>query len=421
MVRKKSQVEMIVGLDIGSTAIRIAMGKLVVAGGSNSDLQILGMVEVPSSGIAKGVISSIEESVSAISNALEKIERLTGSQVQNVWVGISGSNVTSVKNKGVVAVAKSDGEIEDEDIERSIEAARAVATPLNYEILHVIPRSFTVDGQTGIKDPVGMTGIRLEVDTQIIQASSSHIKNLTKAVYRTGVDIDDLVMSVLATGESVSTDRQKDLGVCVVNIGGSTTSLVVYECGEILHTVILPIGSEHITNDLAIGLKSPIEVSERVKRECGQCVIGGLTKKDKIDLLDYGSDISEEVSRIFISEIIGARVEEILEKVDQELASIDRSHLLPAGVVFTGGGAKISGLIELSKSILGLPASLGYPIEIKSISEKINDLSFSTAVGLVKWGANMRQVAGKGRGLKNGGVGKLSKQVKNWFKSLMPF
>ena len=420
MVRKKTKVELITGLDIGSTSIRVAVAKLVVGDVNDSNLQIVGLIEVPSEGIAKGVVSSIEEAVSSISNSLEQVERLVGVPIEHAWVGISGPHVTSIKNKGVVAVAKSDGEIEEEDIGRAIEAARAVSTPLNYEILHVIPRSFSVDGQTGIKDPVGMTGVRLEVDTQIIQGSSAHIKNLTKAVYRTGIDIDDLVMSVLAVGETVTTPRQRDLGVCVANIGGATTSLVVYEEGEILHSVVLPIGSEHVTNDLAIGLKSSIEVAERVKKLFGQCVNNGLTKKDKVDLADLGSGSNEEGSIKFIAEIIGARMEEILEKIDSELEEVDRSHLLPAGMIFTGAGAKIPGLIELSKDVLGLPASLGYPMDIRSVSEKINDLSFSTAVGLVKWGSNLRQGGSKRSGLKLKNMDKVSQQVRDWFKSLVP-
>ena len=419
MVNKKQRVELIAGLDIGSTAVRVAVGKLVITDG-NSNLQIVGLIEVPSDGVSKGVISSIEESVSSISNALEQVERLVGLPIEHAWVGISGSHVSSQENKGVVAVAKSDGEIGEEDVERALEAAKAISTPLNHEILHILPRSFTVDGQTGIKDPIGMTGMRLEVDTQILQGSTSHIKNLTKAVYRTGIDIDDLVVSILATGEVVVTSRQKDLGVCVVNIGGATTSLIVYEGGDIIHSAILPIGSEHVTNDLAIGLKSSIDVAERIKTEFGECVADDISKKEKIDLKIAGAEVNEEVSLKFIAEIIGARMEEILEKIDQELIKIDRSHLLPAGVVFTGAGAKIARLVELSKDRLGLPSSLGYPIGISSVSDKINDLAFSTVVGLVKWGANLQKVGGRRGKLRLKSVDKVSEQVRNWFKSLVP-
>ncbi|HLC90121.1 MAG TPA: cell division protein FtsA, partial [Patescibacteria group bacterium] len=222
--------DLIAGLDVGSTMIRLAVGQL--AAGAEK-IHIIGSAEVPAEGISKGIISSLEDAVSSVSACLEKAERMIGVPIQNVWVGISGAHIISQESRGVVAVARADGEISEDDVERSIEAARTVATPPNYEILHVIPKSFTVDGQPGIKDPLGMTGVRIEVETQIIQGLSSQIKNLTKAVYRTGLNIEDLVLSILATSEAVLTSRQKELGVAVVNIGGSTTSLAVFEEGDI--------------------------------------------------------------------------------------------------------------------------------------------------------------------------------------------
>ncbi|KKQ27629.1 MAG: Cell division protein ftsA [Candidatus Magasanikbacteria bacterium GW2011_GWC2_37_14] len=420
MIKRKAHVELITGLDLGSTSVRLAVAKQVFVPGEKTSFQIVGLIEVPSEGIHKGVITSIEETVSAVSHSLEKMEQLIGVPIEHAWVGISGLQIISQNSKGVVAVAKADGEITAEDLERAIEASRAVATPLNYEILHVIPRAFVVDGQTGIKDPVGMTGVRLEVDTQIIEGQTSHIKNITKAVYRTGIDIDDLVFSVLSVGDLVTTPRQRDLGAIVVNIGGATTSLIVYEEGDIIHTAVLPIGGEHVTNDLAIGLRTSIEVAERVKIECGECYPGHLNKKEMIDLKMFGAELNEEVSRKYIAEIINARMEEILEKIETELNKIGRSSLLPAGVVFTGGGAKIFGLVDLAKDKLRLPATLGYPLDILSASEKINDLSFTTAIGLVRWGASMQAGMGRGgnAGLKS--VEKVSAQVKGWFKSLIP-
>jgi len=420
MVKKRTQTELITGLDIGSTAVRVAVAKQALLDDGSIDLQIVGLVEVPSEGVHKGVINSIEESVSAVSHALEQVEKVIGVPIDHAWVGMSGGHVTSQESKGVVAVAKSDGEIAEEDLERAVEAARTVATPLNYEILHVLPRSFCVDGQTGIKDPVGMTGVRLEVDTQIIQGLTSHIKNITKAVYRTGIDIDDLVFSILAIADVVVTPRQKDLGVAVVNIGGSTTSLLVFEEGDVIHSAVLPIGSEHITNDLAIGLRTSIEVAERVKVEYGECITKGISKKEMFDLGAVGAEVSEEVSRKYIAEIISARMEEILEKVDEELAGIERSGLLPAGVVLTGGGVRLAGLVDLAKDKLCLPVSLGYPLDMQSVSEKINDLSFTTAVGLVNWGANLQHGSGKRSGFGRRSVDKVSQQVRGWFKSLVP-
>lgn len=383
--RKNKQEEIIAGLDVGSTSVRLAVGQLVPVG-EKKELHIIGAAEAPSEGVHRGVVTSIEDTVSSISACIEKAEHMTGIPIERAWVGISGSHIISEESKGVIAVSKADGEISEEEVERAIEAARTVATPLNYEILHVIPKSYTVDGQVGIKDPIGMTGVRLEVDTQIIQGLSSQIKNLTKAVYRTGLEINDLVLSILATAEAVATDRQKDLGVAVVNLGGATTSIVVFEEGDILDTAVLPIGSEHISADLAIGLRTSIDAAEKLKLEYGTAVPKDISKKDEIDLFDLGATEHEIVSLKFASEIIEARVEEIMDKVEAILKKIGRSGTLPAGVIFTGGGAKLNGLVEVAKRKLRLPATLGYPINTTSVTDKVNDLSFTTAIGLVKWG-----------------------------------
>lgn len=422
---RKEQYNLIAGLDIGSSSIRLVVGQLVPRdeSGREMELQILGAAEAPSVGVHKGIISSIEDVVSSVSVCLENAERMVGVPLSSVWVGISGLHIISQNSKGVIAVSKADNEIAEEDVSRSIEASRAIATPLNYEVLHVLPKSFSIDGQGKIKDPVGMTGIRLEVDAQIILGSSSQIKNLTKAVYRTGLNIEDLVLSILATAEAVLTPRQEEVGVAVVNIGVSTTSLVVFEEGDILHTAILPIGSEHITNDIAIGLRTTIDIAEAVKIEHGDCTPGEVSKREEIDLFDLGAPEHEIVKKQYVSEIVEARVEEILHKVDQELQRIKRNGLLPSGIVLTGGGAKLPGLIEMSKKHLRLPAVLGYPLNVTSVTDKVNDLGFSTAVGLVKWGSNLQ---GKGHGTSHGDRGTLRKvnqagsQIKKWIKTLIP-
>jgi len=265
----KSRNNLIVGLDIGSSMVRIAVGQVLSKEDSHfpNEIQILGAAETQSEGMHKGAISSIEDVVSSISACLEKAERSIGLPIDNIWSSISGLHIISQNSKGVVAVSKADNEISYPDIERAIEAAKSISTPLNYEVLHTLPKNFSVDGQTGIKDPVGMTGIRLEVDAQVILVASSQMKNMTKAIFRSGVTIEDMVLSILATAEASLTNRQKDLGVAVVDFGGSTTSLAVFEEGEIVHTAILPIGSEHITNDIAIGLRTSIDVAERIKIE----------------------------------------------------------------------------------------------------------------------------------------------------------
>lgn len=412
--------DIITGLDIGSTAVRVAVGQRM-HDGEKETIQIIGAAEVPSAGVNKGVITSIEDAISSVSAALEKVERMTGIQAESALVGISGSHVVSQESKGVVAVSRSDGEIREEDVERALDAARTVATPLNYEILHVLPKSFTVDGQEGVKDPVGMTGIRLEVDAQIIQSFSTQLKNLTKCVYRTGIEIDDIVLAILANAEAVATPRQKELGVAVVNIGGSTTSMVVYEDGDVLRTVILPIGSDHITSDIAIGLRTSIEVAEQVKIEYSTASAKGI-KKEEVSLMELGAEEGEVADRKFIAEITEARVEEIFTKLDKELKKIDRSGRLPAGVILTGGGSKLNGLVDMAKEELRLPAALGYPINISSITDRTNDISFSTAVGLVQWGHHLshnghtggRNLVSKFSGLKIGG------RVKKLLKTLLP-
>lgn len=408
--------EIVAGLDIGSTAIRLAVGQSV---GSQEKIHIIGSAEVPAEGISKGVISSIEDAVSSISACLEKAERMVGMPVESAWVGISGSHIISQESHGVVAVARSDGEISEDDIARAIEAARTVATPQNYEILHVIPKSFTVDGQHGIKDPLGMTGVRLEVDTQIIQGLSSQIKNITKALYRPGLNIEDLVLSILATSEAILTNRQKELGVVVVNIGGATTSLAVFEEGDILHTAVLPIGSDHITSDIAIGLRIPIDTAEKIKLEFGTALADNIGKREEIDIGALEGKESNFVSKKYIAEITEARVEEIFDMVDSELKKIDRSGKLPAGVVLTGGGSKLADIIEAAKRRLRLPAGLGEPMAVTSAIDKVNDPAFSTAIGLVVWGSQLQGSRGGGFGkLLNfiPGVRNVTGQFKKFFK-----
>ncbi len=416
----------IAGLDIGSTAIRLVVGQKT-NNQTGETIQILGAVSVPAQGISKGVVNSIEDTASSISACLEKAERLIGIPVSSVWVGINGPNLKCEKSRGVVAVARSDNEITEDDMERAIEAAQALSVPPNYEILHVIPVKFTVDNQEGVKDPIGMTGVRLEVETIIIQGLSSQIKNLTKAIYRTGLEIEDLVLSPLAAAEVVIGAKQKELGSALVNIGSTTTSLAVFEEGELLHAAVLPIGSEHITADVAIGLRCPINLAERIKLEYGSARADKFTKKDEIDISDLAREenIEEEnmiISKKYVAEIIQARVEEIFEKVDNEFKKVDRSGMLPAGVFLIGAGAKLPDLVDIAKAKLRLPASLGSNKNLTLNLDKVNDLSFLNTLGLVVWGSHTSEIKG-GRKLKwptGGSVDKTVEKIKKWFGSLIP-
>lgn len=413
----------IAGLDIGSTAVRIVVGQIINEG-NKRNLQIIGATSVPAVGINKGIISSIEDATSSVSACREKAERLIGVPIDKVWASINDSNMKCQRSQGIVAVSKSDGEISRDDIDRAIEAARALSVPPNYEILHVIPVKYTVDSQEDIKYPIGMSGIRLEVEALIIQGLSSQIKNLTKAIYRTGLDIEDLVLSPLAGAEAVLSQKQKELGVALINIGASTTSLAVYEEGELLHTAVIPIGSEHITSDVAIGLRCPINLAERIKLEYGSARPDQFSKKDEIDIsaIAREEEIDDEInniSRKYIAEIIEARVEEIFEKVDDELKKVERSGMLPAGVFLVGGGVQLAGLVEIAKSKLRLPAMIGVIKNIDTVIDKVKQPEYLTTLGLVTWGYNLSD---KKRLVWPGGevIDKTVEKMKKWFSSLIP-
>ncbi len=410
----------IAGLDIGSANVRIVVGQVVKIG-DNEQLNIIGVVEVPSLGLNKGAVVSIEDVVSSISACLEKAERMIGLPIENIWIGLSGTHISSQESNGVIAISRANGEIQENDVERVIEAARAVAAPVNFEVLHVIPKTFSIDNQTGVKDPIGMSGIRLEVTTQVIRGLSSQVKNLTKCIYRTGLDINDLVLSILAASEAVLTTRQKELGVALVDIGAATTKVIVFEEGDVIHVSILAIGADHVTRDLALGLQTSLDVAERIKLEIGSSLPQNFEKTEEINLRDFGGE-SQNFSKKYIAEIIEARMEEIFEKIDQELQKINRSGLLPAGLILVGGGSKLSGLVELGKKKTMLPVVLGTSKRFNTAVDKVNDMSFATGLGLVMWGYNaMAEKGGPRFGLshKLRSIKDAADKMKGWFKNLI--
>jgi cell division protein FtsA len=377
-----AQQHYLVGLDIGTSAVRVVVAKL---DDESRVPNIIGIGESPSAGIRKGVVVDIEEAVSTISSALEKAERMTGVPVTHATVAIGGSHISAVESHGVIAVSRADGEITENDIIRVIDASQAISIPQNREIIHVIPKYFTVDGQAGIKDPLGMTGIRLEVDTVIVQASAPLIRNLTKAIEQAGLAVDDMVLAPLAASQAVLTKRQKELGVGLVDMGGGTTSLAVFEEGQLLHTAIVPVGSGHITNDVAIGLRTSIETAEKVKCEYAHALPRSVGRGEDIDLSAFDPSEEEKVSRHHLAEIAEARLEEIFELVSNELKVINRDGQLPAGIVLTGAGAKMPGILELAKKHLRLPIQLGLSGNVTTIIDRVQDPSYATAVGLVLW------------------------------------
>lgn len=405
----------ITGIDIGSNTIKLAVGQK----DSDGYINVIGGVEVQSEGITKGMVSSLEDAVSCISRLVEQAERMIGIQIDHIYLGISGTHISSQNSHGVVAIAKSDGEIRQDDIERALSAAQAVASPHNYEIMHVLPQEFIVDGQRGIKDAVGMTGVRLEVEAHVIQGLISQNKNLTSAIYRCGLDIDDYMFSIIATSEAILTKKQKDLGVCLVNIGQSITTMIVYEDNNVLTTAVLPIGSRHITTDLAICLKTNVNITEQIKIKYGIEDEKTLDKKEFINLSEFDPANLDKVSRKDIKRIIEARVEEIFNMVDKELKKIGKNSKLPAGIVLTGGGSKLNGIVNIAKNVCKLPAELGYVQNVNSVIDKIDDPAFSTAIGLVLVGSKYEEEELGSRKKKKGSNGFFTK-LKGIFNKVIP-
>ena len=411
----------IVGLDVGTSAIRVVQAKVDQQTGAFS---VIGAGEVVSAGMRRGVIVDIEEAVSSISSALEKVERMTGIPVASANVSVGGNHISSLSSHGVIAVSRADGEITENDIIRCVDASQAISIPQNKEVLHVFPKSFTLDGQQGIKDPLGMTGIRLEVDTIIVQAGLPFIKNLTRCVMQAGLEIEDLVLAPCAAAESVLNKRQKDLGVCLVDLGAGTTSIAVYEEGDLLHTAVLPIGSMHITNDIAIGLRCSIETAEKVKLQFGHSDPKAIDKSEEIDLSKIDRTEEQSTSRSYVVEIIEARLEEIFSHISGELKKIQRDGKLPSGIVLTGGGSKLPGVVEFSKKHLRLPTVLGKPSNITTIIDRVDDPAFATVSGLVLWGGKYSSSPSHG-----GDIGGMVKNImsnqnvakaRKWLKSFLP-
>ncbi|MFH0853920.1 MAG: cell division protein FtsA [bacterium] len=409
--------QIIAGLDLGTSNIRIAVGQIDEQNPNN--IQIIGLTEYPTQGINKGMINSIEDTVSCITAALEQVEKITGLSVENVFVAVSGNHISANFGKGVIAVSKVNGEIEEEDVARAIEAAKSFGIPQNKDILHIIPKSFIVDGQSAIKDPIGMTGIRLEVETMIIQGASSQIKNLTKCVYRAGLNIEGLIYGILGISEAVLSNRQKELGAAVIDIGASNVNLAVFEGGELIHTATLPIGADHITADIAIGLRIDLDAAEKIKIGSGCAISDDIDKKEEINLADYGVGEDIVAGKKYLAKIIEARVEEIFEKINDELKKIEKAGMLPAGVVLTGGGAKLRGIVHQAKKYLRLPARIGQAEKVESVLDKAKDSSFCAAIGLVVWG-NQTMDRRYDKGFNFGNIKDGLKKFGKWLKSLKP-
>lgn len=407
--------EIFVGIDIASSKISTVIAKRE----GEDHLAVIGVGVSRSTGLKKGVVAEIEETVTGISESVEIAERMAAIEVGEATININGSSISSLNSNGVVGVGRADQQIGYEDMMRAQEAAQAVQISPNKEILHVFPRAYKVDDQEGIKDPLGMTGIRLEVDTHIVAVSIQASSNLQKVINQAGIKIVDEIATPIASAKAVAQKRQLDLGCVVVDIGAATTGIAVYEDGEIVHTSVLPIGGIHITNDVAIGLRTSIDIAEKVKIKYGNAYHKTVSETDKIDLSSIDIKEEGEVSKRHIAEIVEARFEEILKMVRDELVKIGKEALLPAGAILTGGTAKLPGAEEKAKEVLKLPVEIGKPHNLFGMTDKVYDPTMSAAIGLLLYNfedapAGKGVVPGKELG------GQVIKKAKEIFKIFLP-
>lgn len=409
----------IVGLDVGTSKVAVCVGQF-----QEEILNVVGVGTAPNAGLRRGIISDIEETVSAISAALDEAERMSGLPITAAYVSMNGAHISSSLSKGVIAVSRADGEISEADTERALEAARAVALPPNREIVHVLPKNYTIDGQEGVKDPVGMSGIRLEVETLVIGGSTSAIKNLSKCVYQAGLEMAGLVFAPLATAKGLLNKRQKENGVILVDLGAGTTTYAIFEEGEVIKTGVLPVGSSHITNDIAIGLRTNLDIAEKIKLRYGFAHPQGVRESEKIDLAELDENENQRVARRYVAEIIEARLNEIFGMIKEQLGTVDREGMLPAGVVLTGGGSKLAGLTEYVKDYLRLPVQPGSPLlEISGLIDKLDDPSYATCIGLMIWGIfdTAHDVApNRSNLLQLGQFNGVVDKARGWLKQFMP-
>jgi len=406
----------IAGLDVGSSKIRTVIATQEDKGAMP---HIIGVGIAPSQGLRRGSVIDVEETINSIASSLEDAERMAGEPINHVFLGIGGTHLESFDSKGVIAVSHAGNEITEDDIDRVLEAAQAVSIPSNRRILRIIPKSFTVDEQTGIKYPVGMTGIRLEVEAHIVTGLVPNVKNIEKCVHQAGIDIDDIIPTCLATAEAVLSKRQKELGVAVIDIGSGGTSIAVFEEGTTLWTGSIGVGGENVTNDIAIGLRTSIDTAEKIKIEYGTCVPDDVSDRETIDLSLISKIDSLTVSKKHMAEIIQARYYEIFYLVKQALREIGRDGMLPAGVVLTGAAIKMPGVTDLAREVLGLPTQVGFPQNYEGVVDKIDDPAYSTAIGLVLWGSRF-EGRSYGFDFRRLNLGKPLASMKEWVKSLLP-
>lgn len=401
----------VVGIDVGSSKICTLVGEIR----EDAGLRIIGVGIVPSRGLRKGAIVNLTEATAAIAASVREAERASGYRIERAYVSISGPHIASLNSRGVIAVPRREEGVTVEDVDRALDAAGAVAIPYNRELLHIIPRHYIVDGQEGIRDPVGMYGFRLEVEAHVITASSMVIQNLVKGVAAAGVEVEEMVLGPLAAGDAVLTENEREVGVVLVDIGGGTTDIAIFIDGTVWHTASLGIGGEYITNDIAIGLRLPTEVAEQVKIRYGHARPTQVGQEERFPAEPFGESGPQMLPRWKMAEIIEARAAEILEMVQTDIQRSGYDGLLPAGIVLCGGIAQLPGILELAREVLGLPVRVGRPQGLVGLVDRIGGPAFATAAGLMSWG----MTTDVRRPLPKGGPS-LAKRLREWLRALLP-
>ncbi len=400
--------DLVIGLDIGTTKICAVVGEATPDG-----VDIVGIGTCPSTGLRKGVVVHIEETVKSIQKALEEAELMAGCEIRSVYAGIAGSHIKGFNSHGVIAVKG--GEVTQKDVERALEAASAVAIPLDREVIHTLPQEYIVDDQRGIIQPLGMAGVRLEVKEHIVTGAVTSAQNIVRACHRSGLDVSDIVLEALASAKAVLTEEERELGVALVDLGGGTTDIAIFANDSIKHTGVLALGGQNLTNDIAFGLRTPMASAERIKVKYGCAMLDMVQANEIIEVPSVGDREPRRLSRQLLAEICQPRMEEILELVDQELVRSGYKNLISAGVVLTGGSALIDGCQELGEQIFNLPTRIGYPRNVGGLKDVVNSPKYATAVGLLSFGAEKEGVDRTFR-IRDGSVfERVLSRMKKWF------
>lgn len=403
---KKTERNIIVGLDIGTSKV----AAIVAEHTGNNEIEIIGIGTSPSKGLKKGVVVNLESTVHSIRRAVEEAELMAGCQIQSVFAGIAGSHIKSLNSHGIVAIK--DKEVLQYDIDRVIDSARAVAIPADQKILHILPQEFVIDQQEGIKEPIGMSGIRLEAKVHMVTGSVSAAQNIIKCIRRCGLEVEDIVLEQLASCTSVLTEDEKELGVCLIDIGGGTTDIAIFSEGAIKHTAVIPIAGDQVTNDIAVALRTPTKSAEEIKREYACALTQLVDTEDMIDVPSIGDRAPRKISAHNLAEIVEPRYEELMLLVQAELRRSGYEDIIAAGIVVTGGSSKVIGLVELAEEIFHMPVRMGVPQHVSGLTDVVQNPIYSTGVGLLLYG---RDHHGRTEGLSGSGDGVWAR-MKSWFQ-----